>query len=229
MVTESDTKMLLKQIQDFLCPRLDAYEQMLYHYLFRHSYIEGSRECVVGIKSLRHRVGLGTGMPGRPPSEEQVRVKIRSLEQKGAIKLFERSCEGTRIRVFLPEEIPDCVPPKKTEEVIDIDSIDFSKSPYRKYIVLREGSKCFYCFRELKEGRYELDHVVPTARSNDNSYRNLVAACLDCNATKREQNVEDFLRFLYRRDLISSDELQNRLKAVSELQEGKRIPPMPDV
>lgn len=219
---------LLKQIQDYLCPRLDAYEQMLYHHLFRHSHVEGSPECIIGIKSLRHKVGLGTGVPGSPPSEDQIRTKIRSLESKGCIRVLDRNREGTRLRVFLPQEIPGCVPTESPETKFDVETIDFSRSPYRKCIVLRENSKCFYCFRELKEGHYELDHVIPSAKNGDNTYRNLVAACLNCNNTKGDQKVEDFLRSLYRQNLLSQDELQGRLEAVSELQQGKRIPPIPE-
>lgn len=228
-MSDNEIKKALKQIQDYLCPRLDAYEQMLYYYLFRHSHLEGSPECIVGIKSLRLRVGMGTGMPGRPPSEEQIRVKIRSLEKKGAINLLERSREGTRIRVVLPHDIPDCVPLDEPKHEVDIDTVDFSKSPYRELIISRENNKCFYCFKELKKGRCELDHVLASANGGDNSYRNLVASCLDCNNGKGDQDVEAFLRSLYRNNLISNEEMQDRLKAVSELKEGKRIPPISDM
>jgi len=226
--TDSNLKSILEQIQDHLCPLLDAYEQMLYHYLFRHTYLIGSKECVVGLKSLRYKVGLGTGMPGRPPSEEQVRVKIRSLESKGAIKLLERSRQGTRIRVFLPKEMENCVPPDQPEEEIDIENIDFSKSPFRQAIVTRENEMCFYCFRQLKEGQYEIDHIIPSAKGGNNSYRNLIAACLDCNNVKGDMDVEDFLRFLYRKNILSGEEMQDRMKSVAEIQHGNRVPPSID-
>ena len=218
----------LKQIQDYLCPRLDVYEQMLYHHLFRHSHMEGSPECIIGIKSLRHKVGLGTGMPGSPPSEDQIRTKIRSLESKGFIKILDRNRDGSRVRVFLPEEVPGCIPMEKSETKIDIETIDFLKPPYRKCIAHRERFKCFYCFRELKDGHYELDHVIPSAKNGNNTYRNLVAACLNCNNTKGDQQVEDFLRALYRQNLLSENELQGRLDAVLEIQQGKKIPPILD-
>lgn len=226
MENELNLKRTLAQIQDYLCPMLDAYEQMLYHHLFRISHLEGSPECIVGIKSLRHKVGLGTGKPGRPPSEEQIRVKIRSLESKGIIQLLDRSREGTLIKVFLPEQIPDCVPPEKPEDITDMEALDFYKPPHRKYILLREVHKCFYCFRDLKEGKYELDHVIPSANGGSNSYRNLVAACLDCNNSKSDKPVEDFLRSLYRDSLLSNQELQDRLEVIAELQNGKRVPPV---
>ena len=178
MDADSNLKSILAQIQDYLCPLLDSYEQMLYHHLFRHTHLVGSKECVVGLKSLRHKVGLGTGIPGRPPSEDQIRVKIRSLERKGAIKLLERSRQGTRIRVFLPKDISNCVPAAKPEKAVDIESIDFSKPLYRKAIAARDNGMCFYCFRKLKEGRYEIDHIIPSAKGGNNGYRNLVAACL---------------------------------------------------
>jgi hypothetical protein len=217
---------IIKQIQDYLCPKLDPYEQMLYHYFFRHSHMEGSDQCVVGLKSLRNRIGLGTGMPGSPPSEDQVRTKVRSIEAKGFIRIVCRTREGTAIKVLLPAEIPGCIPAQEKEAEPDIETINYFRQPYRRCIVLREGSKCFYCFRELKEGRYELDHVVPSSKNGTNSYRNLVAACLDCNNTKGNDTAESFLRSLFRRNLLSEEELQGRLLSISELQEGKRIPPV---
>jgi 5-methylcytosine-specific restriction endonuclease McrA len=221
-----DIVSIVKQIQDYLCPKLDSYEQMLYHYFFRHSHMEGSRECIVGLTSLRNKIGLGTGVPGNPPSEDQIRTKVRSIETKGFIKIVDRTREGTTIRVLLPAEVPGCIPTEKRKNEIDVEAIDFSIKPYRHCILLRESSKCFYCFRELKEGRYELDHVVPSSRNGNKTYRNLVAACLDCNNTKGDEAVESFLRSLFRRNLLSEEELQGRLQAVSELQEGKRVPPM---
>ena len=228
MDTDLNLKSTLQPIQDHLCPLLDAYEQMLYHYLFRNTYLIGSKECVVGLKSLRHKVGLGTGIPGRPPSEDQVRVKIRSLEGKGAIKLLERSRQGTRIRVFLPKEIENCVPPELPEKKVDIENIDFSKPPFRKAIVSRENQMCFYCFRTLKEGKYEIDHIIPSAQGGNSSYRNLVAACLECNNAKGDMEVEDFLRSLYRKNLLSAEEMQDRIKSVAEIQQGSWIPPVTD-
>lgn len=226
MHNAEDIVSIVKQIQDYLCPKLDAYEQMLYHYFFRHSHMEGSAECIVGLKSLRNKVGLGTGVPGSPPSEDQIRTKVRSIETKGFIRILDRTREGTTIRVLLPAEIPGCIPKEERKCGLDIETIDFYRHPYRRCIVLRENSKCFYCFRELKEGRYELDHVVPSSRNGINTYRNLVAACLDCNNTKGDEAVESFLRSLFRRNLLSEEELYGRLQAVSDLQEGKRIPPL---
>lgn len=224
MDTNSDLRSVLAQIQDHLCPLLDASEQMLYHYLFRHTHLVGSKECMVGLKSLRRKVGLGTGIPGHPPSETQIRVKIRSLESKGAIKRLERSHQGTRIRVFLPKDISGCVPPEKPEKTVDIENIDFSIPPFRRAILTREKEMCFYCFRKLKEGRYEIDHIIPSAKGGNNNYRNLVAACLDCNNGKGDMDVEGFLRSLYRNNILSSDEMQDRMKAVAELQEGFWVP-----
>ena len=38
-----------------------------------------------------------------------------------------------------------------------------------------------------------LDHVKPVAEGGDNSFENLVTACLDCNSTKQKRPLGDFL------------------------------------
>jgi len=212
------------EIQDYLCPKLDSYEQMLYHYLFRQSHFRGSPEILIGLRSLRYKVGLGTGKPGSPPSEEQIRVKIKSLEQKGILKLIQRTREGTTIRVYLPSEIPGCIPKEQENVTPDLESIDFSTDDNRQYILNREQNKCFYCLKQLKPEAYELDHVVPLSKNGDNSYRNLVASCRDCNNSKGHNDADDFIRSLYRRNLLSSDEFNQRLKVIVDLKEGKLIP-----
>jgi 5-methylcytosine-specific restriction endonuclease McrA len=41
-----------------------------------------------------------------------------------------------------------------------------------------------------------VDHVVPRTQSGRNSYRNLVSACLECNAQKGVRAAKDFPRWL---------------------------------
>jgi hypothetical protein len=69
-----------------------------------------------------------------------------------------------------------------------------------------------------------LDHVVPRAKSGENSYRNLVSCCLDCNSRKRDFSAPDFLRRLFREGQLSRDELSGRLAALRALAAGKLRP-----
>ncbi len=38
---------ILIQIQDYLVPKLDSYEQAIYHYVFRHTYLINKKQIFV--------------------------------------------------------------------------------------------------------------------------------------------------------------------------------------
>src|SRR5262245_61091995 len=81
-----DAVQFLEQFQDYLAPRLDTYEQAIYLYVVRHSRLIGKEEVVIGFKSARKSIALGSGQAGRPISETSCYEKLRSLEQKGCLK-----------------------------------------------------------------------------------------------------------------------------------------------
>ena len=66
--------------------------------------------------------------------------------------------------------------------------------------------------------------MVSQANGRDNSYRNIVCACHECNTTKQAQQAADFVRGLYRKGVLSQTELENRLAALEQLQAGKLVP-----
>ena len=64
---------------------------------------------------------------------------------------------------------------------------------------------------------------MPRAELGQNSYRNLVSCCLECNSNKAERPDEEFLCWLYRDRRLSADELTGRLRALDDLAAGKLI------
>jgi len=52
----------------------------------------------------------------------------------------------------------------------------------RKNILRRDGHKCQYCGRG--DVPLTVDHIVPRARSGEDSWENLVCACVRCNNRK---------------------------------------------
>jgi len=224
---ELELTVILKQLQDHLAPRLDSYEQMLYHYLFRYSFLEGHREVEVGIRSTRARVGLGIGKSGSPPSQARIAEKLRSLENKGCIRIVGRSRTGTRLEVILPHEIPGVVPVEPTPiSPADMEAFDFFNDPaLRPALLKREQSRCFYCLRRIAESSFTVDHVTAqAATTGGHSYRNVVACCFDCNSRKRDGDVLGFLRDLYREGLLGTEEHTRRREAVDELRAGRLVP-----
>lgn len=56
----------------------------------------------------------------------------------------------------------------------------------------RDDYTCTYCGE--RGGRLECDHVVPVARGGSDDPSNLTTACRDCNRSKRDKTLEEWLR-----------------------------------
>jgi hypothetical protein len=223
-----ELKSFFEQFQDHLAPKLDTYEQTLYLYIFRHSRLVGASEVTIGFKSARRRMAFGVGEKGKPMAEGTCYDKLRSLQAKGCLELLGTVRDGTRIRLHLPSEIKGLIPLMPGPSVSDIETIDFFEDKGNRVMILdREQHRCFYCAQKLTPSNYVIEHVVSRPLGNS-SYRNVVAACVDCNNRKNDQKAEDFLRSLYRDRHLSSEELQKRLQALDDLQAGRLKPRMRD-
>jgi 5-methylcytosine-specific restriction endonuclease McrA len=221
--------LIFAQIQDHLAPKLDVYEQAIYMYLVRQTHVEGKREAVVGFKSARKKLAFGVGKAGTAPSEHVIYEKVRSLEQKGCIKVTGSERAGTRIEVLLPHEIPNVIPTENVLHALPLEEQDFFTSPdNRKLILEREQWKCFYCLAKLDENNHVIEHVQ-SRPEGDNSYRNVVAACRRCNNRKGAQLAADHLRVIYRDGILSGDELSLRISALEDLRCGALKPAWPGV
>jgi hypothetical protein len=134
-------------------------------------------------------------------SEEKVRESFRALEIIGAIrKEGEPNRDGTLYRVLIPDEIEACrkfraertaVEPKPEIDAADIDYYNARENRIKVYE--RDAYKCRYCDKQLTRFTATLDHVRPVAEGGDNSFENLVTACLGCNSRKHKRPVGDFL------------------------------------
>jgi 5-methylcytosine-specific restriction endonuclease McrA len=54
----------------------------------------------------------------------------------------------------------------------------------RRNIYARDGNRCQYCGKHFSTRELTLDHVRPRVQGGDNSWTNLVCACVRCNARK---------------------------------------------
>jgi hypothetical protein len=219
-----DAKTVIEQFQDYLSPKLDTYEQALYIYILRHSRLRGVDEVTIGFKSARRRMAFGIGEKGKPMSEGTLYEKLRSLQSKGCITIVGTERDGTRLRLFLPSEIKGLIPSPSPEKNLNIEELDFfTDESNRQAILARDGFRCFYCNRVLTTENYVIEHVTPRPEGH-NSYRNLVAACRDCNNRKGHVSAEDYLRSLYREGLLNPEELKSRLAALEQLRNGHLKP-----
>lgn len=220
----TDFGALFIQFQDYLAPRLDVYEQALYLYIARHTVAVGQPEATIGFKSARKKMAFGVGTAGTPPSEGTIYEKLKSLESKGCIKVLSSERTGTRVRLIPPHEIPDVIPVAAPDIVRTLEEMDFfTVAENRKLILEREDRQCFYCLATLNNENHVIEHVV-SRPNGDNSYRNVVASCRQCNNRKSAETAEDFLRTLYREGLLSSEDFKGRLSQLERLRAGELRP-----
>ena len=208
----------LQNIEDHLIPKLqlDHVERALYYHLLRHTRLIGKDASLFGLYSLAESSGF---------SESTLRERIRILDEKGCVVIQERSGKGHLLRVLLPGEIDGIVPKLSESVVVDINTIDFyGNRNYVDALVKREKGRCFYCLRIITSETCVLDHVVSKAMRGDDSFRNVVAACHECNAAKQSQDPTEFLRSRYRLNLLSQSELQERVATLEKLQSGQLVP-----
>jgi len=58
----------------------------------------------------------------------------------------------------------------------------------RKNIIKRDGGRCMYCGR--RDGPMTVDHILPRRMGGDDSWENLITACLRCNNAKGDRTPE---------------------------------------
>jgi hypothetical protein len=63
----------------------------------------------------------------------------------------------------------------------------------------------------------------------DNSYRNLVSCCVECNSLKRGKSAASFLRWLHRERKLTAAELAAGMRALNNLGAGKLRPIVPNL
>ncbi|MFN2399426.1 MAG: HNH endonuclease [Gemmatimonadaceae bacterium] len=214
-----------KDFQDHLAPSLDTYEHAIYLYLFRHTRFVGLEETVIGFKSARRRMACGIGEKGKPMSENTAYEKLQSLQKKGCIVILDSTrkvgrfalCSHAKYRAsWCPTSL--LLPP------ISKLRIFFDVEENRERILMREGHRCFYCLRQLNGENYVIEHVV-SRPTGDNSYRNVVAACRQCNNRKGSSDSEEWLRTLYRDGFLGAPEFQARVSHFERLRAGELKPP----
>lgn len=66
----------------------------------------------------------------------------------------------------------------------------------RKAIYERDEYRCVYCGNLVSEQTASLDHLRPRELDGTNDPRNLVTACISCNASKQDLPLREFLRRL---------------------------------
>jgi hypothetical protein len=195
--------LVIQEIVDDLQPLLTPYEAAFYWYAFRHSIARNGNPHLRLSKALRRGVVRSSYSSAieNTISEQKFREILRALESIGAIrKEGEPNREGTLYRVFIPDEIEACrkyraerATTEPKAEVADGDVDYYNVRENRIKIYERDSYKCHYCEKQLTRFTATLDHVTPVVEGGNNSFENLVTACLNCNSQKHKRPVGDFL------------------------------------
>lgn len=113
----------------------------------------------------------------------------------------------------------------ENREPLDLEAEDFfGLEENRSRILSGDGHRCFSCLRELSGGNYVVEHVV-SRPAGANGYRNVVAACCQCDNRKGSSTAENWLRKLYRDGFLEAESFQDRLSHLEQLRAGELKPP----
>src|SRR5712664_99542 len=160
-ISKTNAVHIWKQIEDVLVPRLclTLAERAVYLHLLRHSRLEDR---------LRLRFSILWLARGNRMSAGSVRLAVRRLVAKGALRLVERTKAGHVVEVRLPGEIRAVRPergaggPARLPRTTNLEEMDFLQTKARREAIhARERSVCFYCLRRLTARVRCLDHFVP--------------------------------------------------------------------
>jgi predicted transcriptional regulator len=140
--------------------------------------------------------------------KKEGRENIIYLTEKGW-KIFLHLNEINKITniITFNEELKER--PINTDKMVEQFRYYFHPSYYRVYDYLtefqineikeRDGRKCVYCNRNLRENLktpeddlLTFDHIIPFSKGGKTTIKNIVLACWKCNKTKRNLDVKIF-------------------------------------
>src|SRR5215472_9621477 len=158
---------LWKDFEDLLAPRLNL--SILDRAVYSHLLLRFS------IPWLANNLAI---------TSQRVRLAVRRLMHKGALRLIERSNIGHIVEVRLPGEV--CASRAGRIGAGDrvnlpipaiLEEMDFMRTrTVREFIYARGGGMCFYCLRRIPSRAHCLDHVAPRTPARAAGYEGRQAA-----------------------------------------------------
>lgn len=201
---------IVSQVIRFLQPILTPYESAIYWYMFDLAILRiGNQYCRVSTRGLMDGVVRSTSGQSDTLSYGAVKKALQGLENHHAIiRTGEPNREGTPYRVLLPEEIPasqklmEDASPETSSQIDMATELDFyNVHENRLKVFERDNYICKYCQKQLTRFTATLDHVQPVSKGGDNSFDNLITACLHCNSRRGNRPVMDIISKVDRLDV----------------------------
>ena len=192
---------IVTAIVEFLHPILTPYEIAVYWYLFNNSIVKTGEQYVRA--STRGLSSIAQSASGQEAelSYGVIQKTLNSLKDKGVISVAgDTNRSGTLYKVLIPDEITGCKELMEKHISAEAEQVDVNKeldfyniSENRHKVFERDGYKCHYCSKQLTRFSATLDHIQPVSKGGDNSFDNLVTACLHCNAERGNKPVMEFV------------------------------------
>lgn len=192
---------LFCEAADLLLPLLKPYEAVFYIHFFRHSWLETGQPLVrLTYRSLKTEVVKTMLQRGRlydlGVCAGTIRQSLGGLARLGAIQREEAArSNGAVYRVFVPDQIEACRQRRAEKARLQQKRTDdfYNVRENRQKVYERDSYTCRYCRKLVTPYTATLDHLIPVIAGGDNSFDNLVTACLECNSRKHVKSVGDFL------------------------------------
>ncbi|MEF2968913.1 HNH endonuclease [Paenibacillus sp. M1] len=129
-------------------------------------------------------------LPAPPPAEGPDASVLRP-NRNGKIRMRGRTDKGTRWHQEIDLDLAVTLVRERAAVVVNRNTIRrlYSNKAFRRYILTRDHHTCFFC------GRYgdTIDHLLPKAKGGHTTPMNCVCACNECNQSKADRSLEDFM------------------------------------
>jgi hypothetical protein len=193
---EENIKLIMEQFVDYLLPELTPYETSLYLYLLRKSFIkDGSSEVRVGKRTIAS--GYGKGSRGEKTNYEHVSKILKSLGEKGCIRISNTNRDGTLYFVNLPNDIPFVSEKILSESTIESNEDDYFTDPQKRLTIFeRDKWICRYCGENVTSDNATIDHYIPQSKGGKHNKENLKTACLIFNGIKSGKTYDEAAPFI---------------------------------
>lgn len=192
---------IVSSVVEYLHPLLTPYEIAVYWYLFNHSIVRTGGQYVRASTRGMSAIAKSDSGQSEELSYGVIKKTIDALKEKEIVLMAgDTNRKGTLYKVAIPDEIPLCkalMQQRASKEVSTIETkreLDFYNVPENKLKIFeRDGYKCHYCTKQLTRFSATIDHIQPVSKGGDNSFDNLVTACLHCNSERGNKPVMDFI------------------------------------
>lgn len=111
--------------------------------------------------------------------------------RSGTIRMRGRTDKGRRWHQEIDPALAVILVREKAAVVVNRYTIRrlFTNKGFRKYILERDRHICYFC------GGYgdTIDHLLPRAKGGHTTPINCVCACMECNQSKADRDLDDFI------------------------------------